>query len=351
VNIPLEATTPSGQTVIGYGNYTVQNLVVTDSAGNSTAIPNNDPGYATAQFPLMIGSAAQAASVCTLTPPAGGVSAPPTVVTETVLPTPETATSTATTTVSETGTVTATETATETATATSTVAPTITVTGTVTATVTATPVPTRPVVAPPVQPVPVVVTNTPTKTPTSTPTITPTSTATTTVEATTTATAIAGQPTAVPTLQPTQTPISAPGGQVPPTAVPAAPTATPITSLTVVVVHNAPRTVTGGRLASCDLLPNLKKLEPGCIVISSISGSRARVVYTLTYPGTNGPTQVFTDTADFRGHSLHIFNAVYLPPAGAAHGSPSTVVQVSVSATSQDGTTLQAGTTRFTVIR
>jgi hypothetical protein len=87
------------------------------------------------------------------------------------------------------------------------------------------------------------------------------------------------------------------------------------------------------------------------VVISSISSARAKVVYKLTYPGPGVLTQLFTDTADLRGHSLHIFNVPYMPPVGATHGSPETVVNVTVAATTPDGTALQPGTTRFTVVR
>ena len=117
----------------------------------------------------------------------------------------------------------------------------------------------------------------------------------------------------------------------------------------------------GGHTAACALQTDRSKLSQGCIIISSISAPGATVVYTLTYPAAITPTlsatasvtntDTFTDTADYRGHSLHVFNAAYLPPVGAKHGSPLTIVRVSVSATTQDGMALLPGRTRFTVVR
>ena len=235
-------------------------------------------------------------------------------------------------------------------------------------------------------------TQAPTNTPTTAPgqpsnTPAPTGTATATSTATTTA---PGQPTntlaptatAIPTTapgQPTNTP--APTGTTVPTTAPGQPTNTagpatatsgPGTAVSAtmtatvgvtspVLVHNAPRTVMGGHTAACALQTDRSKLSQGCIIISSISAAGATVVYTLTYPAAITPTlsatasvtntDTFTDTADYRGHSLHVFNAAYLPPVGAKHGSPLTIVRVSVSATTQDGMALLPGRTRFTVVR
>jgi hypothetical protein len=119
------------------------------------------------------------------------------------------------------------------------------------------------------------------------------------------------------------------------------------------VVHNAPRTVKGGNTQACDLATNLQHLSTGCIVISSTSAPGAAVVYTLVYPKVNGVQfiQSFTDFADSRGHSLHIFNVPYVPPQGAKHGSPETIVQVKVSATMTNHYALPDVTTRFVVAR
>ena len=179
-------------------------------------------------------------------------------------------------------------------------------------------------------------TNTPTNTATSAPTGTPTTTPGVAATA---------------TLVPTQTAI--PGLPFVPAATA---TALPVTEtpVAVVIVHNVPRTVKGGRATICDLKTNLAALQSGCVILSSISVQSARVVYTLTYPtlpGQSAITQVFTDTADYRGHSLHIFNVPYVPPTGALHGAPATIVQVAVTATGPDGTVIPAGTTRFVAVR
>jgi hypothetical protein len=73
------------------------------------------------------------------------------------------------------------------------------------------------------------------------------------------------------------------------------------------------------------------------------------VVYTLTYA--NGTKQTFTDQTDYRGHSLHPFNAAYLPRPGSKHGQPATVAYIAVTAKLSDGTMLGPATTRFAVIR
>ncbi len=276
----------------------------------------------------------------------------------------------------DTPTNTATQTSPPLPTSTSTPANTATNTPTNTAIPTNTPLPTQ---AP---------TNTPTTAP-GQPSNTPAPTGTTTATGTATTTA-PGQPTntlaptatAIPTTapgQPTNTP--APTGTTVPTTAPGQPTNTagpatatsgPGTAVSAtmtatvgvtspVQVHNAPRTVMGGHTAACALQTDRGKLSQGCIIISSISAAGATVVYTLTYPAAITPTlsatasvtntDIFTDTADDRGHSLHVFNAAYLPPVGAKHGSPLTIVRVSVSATTQDGMALLPGRTRFTVVR
>ncbi len=129
------------------------------------------------------------------------------------------------------------------------------------------------------------------------------------------------------------------------------------------MANNSPHTVKGGLLQGtvkgsssqvCDLQTNLKHLSPGCEIISSISAPGAAVVYTIVYPKLNGQQiiQSFTDTADYRGHSLHIFNVPYLPPVGAKHGTPLTVAHVTVSATLlPNHAPLNDVKFRFTVIR
>lgn len=118
-----------------------------------------------------------------------------------------------------------------------------------------------------------------------------------------------------------------------------------------VVVHNAPRTVKGGRTRPCDLLSNLKKLGIGCEIISSVSIPGAKVSITITYPGRTVLSQTFKGTTDSRGHSLHIFNVPYMPPAGARHGTDATIARVTVIVTASDGTVLPAATTRFSIVR
>jgi hypothetical protein len=135
--------------------------------------------------------------------------------------------------------------------------------------------------------------------------------------------------------------------------VPLPPSATSTPSPTVVptlTIHNNPRTVVGGRIADCDIPSNTNGAhEPGCEIVSSVSAPGAVVIYTLTYADKS--TQTFTDTADYRGHSLHPFNVAYTPPAGTRHGSPPTVAYITISATLPDGTTLGPMKTRFAVIR
>jgi hypothetical protein len=153
------------------------------------------------------------------------------------------------------------------------------------------------------------------------------------------------------------------GAQV--SAVLATATATPAITTTVsraaaarshpslVAVHNAPRTVTGGRSKPCDLRSNLKILAKGCEIISSVSAPGARVLYTLTYRPRHGHVarETFRGTADARGHSLHVFNIPFVPPPGARHGSPETLVQVTVAATLPSGRVLAPATTHFVLAR
>jgi len=131
-------------------------------------------------------------------------------------------------------------------------------------------------------------------------------------------------------------------------------TETPATTATViseVIVRNKPATVKGGRTTPCGLIANLIKLQKGCEIISSISRPGARVTYVLVYPARSGLRQVFVDRADRRGHSLHVFNVPYTPPVGVRHGSPPTVVRVTVSAVLPNGSKLRSGDTRFVVVR
>jgi len=302
----------------------------------------------------------------------------------------------------DTPTNTATQTSTPLPTSTSTPANTATNTPTNTLVPTTTPLPTQaPTNTPTTAPGQPTTTPGPTNTPTTAPgqpsnTPAPTGTTTATGTATTTGTAIPttapGQPTntpaptstgtAIPTTAPGQpTNTAGPTGTTVPTTAPGQPTNTagpatatsgPGTAVSAtmtatvgvtspVQVHNAPRTVMGGHKAACSLQTDRSKLSQGCIIISIISAAGATVVYTLTYPAAITPTlsatasvtntDTFTDTADYRGHSLHVFNAAYLPPVGAKHGSPLTIVRVSVSATTQDGMALLPGRTRFTVVR
>jgi len=184
--------------------------------------------------------------------------------------------------------------------------------------------------------------------PTLTPTVAPLTTSTTA----TTATTSTASPTATTsTTSPTATTSTTATITVTTTAPPAASPAPTATALAAIEIHNAPRTVRGGRAMACDLGSNLRSLSAGCAVVSSVSAPRATVVYTLAYPQHVLPPQVFTDTADLRGHSLHIFNVPYLPPLGVRHGAPLTVVQVRGAATLPNGARLAPARTRFTVIR
>jgi hypothetical protein len=109
----------------------------------------------------------------------------------------------------------------------------------------------------------------------------------------------------------------------------------------------------------CGLHSNLQSPQPGCEVVTSISSPRATVVYTLTYPdapgarealGTPSLRQTFKDIADPHGYSAHAFAVRYVPPAGAAHGSPQTIVWIAATAWLADGTQLQAAPMRFVVM-
>jgi hypothetical protein len=128
-------------------------------------------------------------------------------------------------------------------------------------------------------------------------------------------------------------------------------TSTPVaTVVPVLQIHNNPRTVVGGRTTACDIPGNTNGAhEPGCEILSSVSAPGASVVYTITFA--DNSTLTFTDTADFRGHSLHPFAIGYLPPVGSKHGQPSTVAYISISATLPDGSILGPVKTRFAVIR
>jgi hypothetical protein len=80
-------------------------------------------------------------------------------------------------------------------------------------------------------------------------------------------------------------------------------------------IHSRPKIVFGGRSTPCDLGRNLLSLEKGCLIVSSVSSVSApgaHVQYVLVYPTYSGIGAVFTDTADARGHSLHVFNMPYL---------------------------------------
>ncbi len=182
----------------------------------------------------------------------------------------------------------------------------------------------------------------PTPLPTSRPYIPVVSMPTATSTPTATATSVHATNTATATATATAIPPTATSTRVPPTA-----TATPVPTL--IIYHNA-RTEVGGRKADCTIAGNTKGAhEPGCEIVSGISAPGATVVYTLKYA--DGATQTFTDTADFRGHSLHPFNVAYMPPKGSKHGQPATVAYITVTATLKNGTSLGPLAARFAVIR
>ncbi len=118
-----------------------------------------------------------------------------------------------------------------------------------------------------------------------------------------------------------------------------------------VEVHNTPRTVIGGRSTPCAVHPTPHAPQPGCEIISSITAPGALVTYRIVYPGVRGLVQTFVDKADARGHSLRVANVPYQGPAGARHGSPTTVARLVVTARLPDGTVSVPGSTRFTVMR
>jgi hypothetical protein len=125
------------------------------------------------------------------------------------------------------------------------------------------------------------------------------------------------------------------------------PTATRAVSL---VIHNTPRTVTGGRKKACDLKGNRNgALEPGCEVVSILWLPHMKVVFTLTYP--DGTKQTFSATSDARGNALHTFNVPYVPSKQAKHGQPATVVRITIIGRNKNGTWTAPEMVRFAVIR
>jgi hypothetical protein len=152
------------------------------------------------------------------------------------------------------------------------------------------------------------------------------------------------------TLAPTQTPLTT---LITTRVAPPSPTATP--AARTLTVHNRAATVEGGLTKPCALNANLEHLGRGCEIISAVAAPGATVTYTIVYPTLEGRQlrQVFADTADYRGHSLHIFNVPYLPPAGARHGTARTVARVTVAATLADAgkTLLGPVSFRFTIVR
>jgi hypothetical protein len=145
--------------------------------------------------------------------------------------------------------------------------------------------------------------------------------------------------TSTPIINPTSMPTSTPTPSL-------TPTQTPI----VLVIHNSPRTVVGGRSRPCDLAGNTKGAnERGCEIVSSVSAAGAMVTYTLTYQ--DGSTQRFVDRADSRGHSLHPFNVVYRPSAHKGHKPHRVAARISVQADLPAGTVLGPVYVRFAVIR
>jgi hypothetical protein len=120
------------------------------------------------------------------------------------------------------------------------------------------------------------------------------------------------------------------------------------------VVHNKPATVQGGHTRPCALRASLAHLPGGCEIVSAVAAPGATVTYTIVYPLLKGKRlrQTFTDRADARGHSLHVFNVPYLPPRGAKHGSAATVARVTVTARPAGAPALlEQVSFRFVVIR
>ncbi len=339
----------------------------TTVAGDTILHTYDVPGTytVTVQITDALGHSSIATTTTTISEPAE-TETPSATTTPTVLPSSsETATASETPTTSPTGIVTTTETAMPTGTSTpspatptetviSTPTPMTTVPTTSTATTAGTSTATAQPVSPPVVvPAPTVTpTPTATSTATSVPTSTPTATETQAPSATPTTTT-----SSVPPFAPTNT--SIPGA--PPTTAPVATATlaaapTPVETETetptpTVAVHNAPRTVKGGRAIACDLLSNLKKLGAGCEIISSVSVPDALVTMTITYPGHSVKPQTFKGTTDSRGHVLHIFNVPYVPPVGAKFGTTATIATVNVVVILADGTALPPARTRFSIVR
>jgi hypothetical protein len=115
------------------------------------------------------------------------------------------------------------------------------------------------------------------------------------------------------------------------------------------IVHNAPRTVTGGRIKACDARGNsLAKPEPGCEVVSSTWIPHLKVVYALTYP--DGTRQTFATTSDGHGNALHAFTVQYRPSQKAKHGQPATIARISVMAMNKNGRWTAPDLIRFAVL-
>jgi hypothetical protein len=175
-------------------------------------------------------------------------------------------------------------------------------------------------------------TNVPTMTFTPSPTATSVPATATNVPATETNTSTPFiNPTSIPTSTPTPSPT---------------PTQTPV----VLVIHNSPRTVIGGRSRPCDLTRNTRGAnEHGCEIVSSVSAAGAIVTYMLTYQ--DGSKQRFVDRADSRGHSLHPFNVIYQPPAHKGQKPSRVMAHISVQADLPAGTVIGPVNVRFAVIR
>jgi len=191
-------------------------------------------------------------------------------------------------------------------------------------------------------------TSTPTQTPTQTasPTVTPTQTAsrTTTLTTTPSGTAVTTEtPTDVPTDSPTETPAGSP------TETPTASILANSAVTTTLEIHNYPRTIllTQPRTASCDLATNEQHLEDGCIRIATITAPKSFVTVILTYP--DGTPQIFSEVNDARGHSLHVYNIVYAPPAKAGLPRGATIVNVTAIVIFPGSQSSAVASTRFRV--
>jgi hypothetical protein len=120
--------------------------------------------------------------------------------------------------------------------------------------------------------------------------------------------------------------------------------------LPLLVIHNSPRIVHGGRSAVCDLQGNTNGAqERGCEVVSSVWLPYMKVMFILTYP--NGARQTFVDYADHRGHALHPFNVAYLPLKQAKHRRVSNMAQIEVLAETSNGTWTKPQVLHFTITR